>query len=44
MSVKRWPKVGRTGMTVTEVKGFGRQKYTELQYRGAEYMVDFSPG
>lgn len=34
--------VGITGMTVTEVKGFGRQKgHTEL-YRGAEYMVDFS--
>ncbi len=33
--------VGTTGMTVTEVKGFGRQKgHTEL-YRGAEYMVDF---
>ena len=32
--------VGITGMTVTEVKGFGRQKgHTEL-YRGAEYMVD----
>ena len=35
--------VGNTGMTVTEVKGFGRQKgHTEL-YRGAEYMVDFLP-
>lgn len=34
---------GITGMTVTEVKGFGRQKgHTEL-YRGAEYMVDFLP-
>ena len=33
--------VGITGMTVSEVKGFGRQKgHTEL-YRGAEYMVDF---
>ncbi len=32
-----------TGMTVTEVKGFGRKKgHTEL-YRGAEYMVDFLP-
>ena len=32
-----------TGMTVTEVRGFGRQKgHTEL-YRGAEYMVDFLP-
>ena len=36
--------VGITGMTVTEVKGFGRQKgHTEL-YRGAEYMVDFLAG
>ena len=35
--------VGITGLTVTEVKGFGRQKgYTEL-YRGAEYVVDFLP-
>ena len=35
--------VGITGMTVTEVKGFGRQKgHTEL-YRSAEYMVDFLP-
>ncbi len=35
--------VGIAGMTVTEVKGFGRQKgHTEL-YRGAEYMVDFLP-
>lgn len=35
--------VGITGMTVTEVKGFGRQKgHTEL-YRGAEYAVDFLP-
>ena len=34
---------GITGMTVTEVRGFGRQKgHTEL-YRGAEYMVDFLP-
>eukprot|EP01036_Dinobryon_divergens_P052085 gene52085-69690_t len=33
--------VGITGLTVTEVKGFGRQKgHTEL-YRGAEYVVDF---
>ena len=33
--------VGVTGMTATEVKGFGRQKgHTEL-YRGAEYVVDF---
>lgn len=35
--------IGITGMTVTEVKGFGRQKgHTEL-YRGAEYKVDFLP-
>ena len=35
--------VGMTGITVTEVKGFGRQKgHTEL-YRGAEYVVDFLP-
>ena len=35
--------VGVQGMTVTEVKGFGRQKgHTEL-YRGAEYVVDFVP-
>jgi len=35
--------VGVTGITVTEVKGFGRQKgHTEL-YRGAEYIVDFLP-
>ena len=34
---------GITGITVTEVKGFGRQKgHTEL-YRGAEYVVDFLP-
>ena len=36
-------KWGVTGMTVSEVKGFGRQKgHTEL-YRGAEYVVDFLP-
>jgi len=36
-------KVGVQGLTVTEVKGFGRQKgHTEL-YRGAEYVVDFLP-
>ena len=36
-------KIGITGMTITEVKGFGRQKgHTEL-YRGAEYVVDFLP-
>ena len=35
--------IGITGMTVTEVKGFGRQKgHTEI-YRGAEYAVDFLP-
>ena len=36
-------KIGVSGMTMTEVKGFGRQKgHTEL-YRGAEYVVDFLP-
>jgi nitrogen regulatory protein P-II 2 len=36
-------KIGVMGLTVTEVKGFGRQKgHTEL-YRGAEYVVDFLP-
>ena len=35
--------IGVTGMTMTEVKGFGRQKgHTEL-YRGAEYTIDFLP-
>ena len=35
--------IGVTGMTVTEVKGFGRQKgHTEL-YRGSEYVIDFLP-
>lgn len=35
--------IGIQGMTITEVKGFGRQKgYTEL-YRGAEYIIDFLP-
>ena len=35
--------IGISGLTVTEVKGFGRQKgHTEL-YRGAEYVVDFLP-
>lgn len=35
--------LGISGMTITEVRGFGRQKgHTEL-YRGAEYMVDFLP-
>lgn len=35
--------VGITGMTVTEVKGFGRQKGHKEIYRGAEYLVDFLP-
>ena len=35
--------VGVTGMTVTEVKGFGRQKGHTEMYRGAEYVVDFLP-
>ena len=36
-------KIGISGLTMTEVKGFGRQKgHTEL-YRGAEYVVDFLP-
>ncbi len=36
-------KIGISGMTITEVKGFGRQKgHTEL-YRGAEYIIDFLP-
>jgi nitrogen regulatory protein PII len=36
-------KLGISGMTITEVKGFGRQKgHTEI-YRGAEYVVDFLP-
>jgi len=35
--------IGLSGMTITEVKGFGRQKgHTEL-YRGAEYVIDFVP-
>ena len=35
--------VGVTGLTITDVKGFGRQKgHTEL-YRGSEYVVDFLP-
>ena len=35
--------IGITGMTITEVKGFGRQKgHTEL-FRGAEYVIDFLP-
>jgi nitrogen regulatory protein P-II 1 len=40
---QRLTSAGITGMTITEVKGFGRQKgHTEL-YRGAEYTVDFLP-
>ena len=40
---KRLSEIGVSGLTVTEVKGFGRQKgHTEL-YRGAEYVVDFLP-
>ncbi len=35
--------LGITGMTVTEVKGFGRQKGHKEIYRGAEYQVDFNP-
>ncbi|MBM4075513.1 MAG: P-II family nitrogen regulator [Planctomycetes bacterium] len=35
--------VGVQGMTVTEVRGFGRQKGQKEQYRGAEYTVDFLP-
>lgn len=35
--------VGVQGLTVTEVKGFGRQKGHSELYRGAEYMVDFLP-
>ena len=34
---------GATGVTVTEVKGFGRQKGHTEMYRGAEYVVDFIP-
>ena len=34
---------GVSGMTVTEVRGFGRQKGHKEQYRGAEYTVDFLP-
>jgi nitrogen regulatory protein P-II 1 len=36
-------KVGINGMTVSEVKGFGRQKGHKEVYRGAEYQVDFVP-
>ena len=35
--------IGATGMTVTEVKGFGRQKGHSELYRGAEYQVEFLP-
>ncbi len=35
--------VGVTGLTITEVKGFGRQKGHTETYRGAEYVVDFLP-
>ena len=34
---------GISGMTITEVRGFGRQKGQKEQYRGAEYTVDFLP-
>ena len=36
-------RIGIQGMTVTEVKGFGRQKGNTELYRGAEYVVDFLP-
>lgn len=36
-------KIGITGMTVSEVKGFGRQRGHKEIYRGAEYQVDFVP-
>lgn len=36
-------KLGHHGMTVTEVRGFGRQKGHTESYRGAEYVVDFVP-
>ncbi|MGB7918935.1 MAG: P-II family nitrogen regulator [Desulfobacterales bacterium] len=36
-------KIGITGMTITEVKGFGRQRGHKEIYRGAEYQVDFVP-
>ena len=35
--------IGIQGMTITEVKGFGRQKGHKERYRGAEYVVDFLP-
>lgn len=34
---------GITGMTMTEVKGYGRQKGHKEMYRGAEYVIDFNP-
>jgi nitrogen regulatory protein P-II 1 len=36
-------KAGVTGMTIAEVRGFGRQKGQTEQYRGAEYKIDFVP-
>ena len=36
-------KIGVSGMTMTEVKGFGRQKGHTERYRGAEYTIDFLP-
>ncbi len=36
-------KIGIQGMTITEVKGYGRQKGHKAIYRGAEYVVDFIP-
>jgi nitrogen regulatory protein PII len=35
--------MGISGMTITEVKGYGRQKGHKEMYRGAEYVVDFNP-
>lgn len=35
--------IGHSGMTITEVRGFGRQKGHKETYRGAEYSVDFVP-
>ena len=35
--------IGITGMTVSEVKGYGRQKGHKEMYRGAEYNIDFNP-
>lgn len=35
--------IGITGMTITEVKGYGRQKGHKEMYRGAEYVIDFNP-